>query len=134
MDTNQELPTRQSLLSRLRNWNDDPSWQDFFNTYWKLIVHTGTNAGLTLHEAEEVAQETLISVSKSIRTFRYDRQQGTFKAWLRTITIFRIRDRLRSHQRQRTEPLEAMEGFAELHATADPAEDPLSRNWDADWE
>ena len=31
------IPTRRSLLSRLKNWDDQDSWRDFFNTYWKLI-------------------------------------------------------------------------------------------------
>ena len=31
------IPTRKSLLDRLKNWGDDASWQDFFDTYWKLI-------------------------------------------------------------------------------------------------
>src|SRR5688572_618544 len=31
------IPTRQSLLSRLRDWDDRESWNDFFETYWKLI-------------------------------------------------------------------------------------------------
>ena len=31
------IPTRRSLLSRLKNWEDQESWKDFFDTYWKLI-------------------------------------------------------------------------------------------------
>jgi hypothetical protein len=26
------IPTRESLLSRLKHWEDDESWQDFFDT------------------------------------------------------------------------------------------------------
>ena len=31
------LPTRQTLLSRLKNWDDQSSWREFFNLYWRLI-------------------------------------------------------------------------------------------------
>lgn len=31
------LPTRQSLLSRLRDWQDAAGWREFFDTYWRLI-------------------------------------------------------------------------------------------------
>src|SRR5947207_15379471 len=31
------IPTRQSFLSRLKSWDDQESWRQFFNTYWKLI-------------------------------------------------------------------------------------------------
>src|SRR5262245_61835089 len=28
------IPTRESLLSRIKDWDDRESWQDFFDTYW----------------------------------------------------------------------------------------------------
>jgi hypothetical protein len=34
------IPTRKSLLGRLKDWQDNESWQDFFDTYWKLIIGT----------------------------------------------------------------------------------------------
>lgn len=36
----QQLHTRQSLLGRLKNWEDERSWRDFFETYWRLIYGT----------------------------------------------------------------------------------------------
>jgi hypothetical protein len=33
------IPTRQSLLNRLKDWGDQSSWQDFFDTYWQLIYN-----------------------------------------------------------------------------------------------
>ena len=29
--------TRRSLVDRLVNWDDQKRWQEFFDTYWKLI-------------------------------------------------------------------------------------------------
>jgi hypothetical protein len=31
------IATRSSLLSRLKNWDDQESWKTFFDTYWRLI-------------------------------------------------------------------------------------------------
>lgn len=84
------LPTRASLLKRLRNWQDQASWQDFFNTYWKLIYGVARKAGLTDAEAQDVLQETLVSVAKHIPTFKYDPTIGSFKAWLLNMTRWRI--------------------------------------------
>ncbi len=36
-DPDEFIPTRQSLLSRPKNWDDAASWREFFNTCWKLI-------------------------------------------------------------------------------------------------
>ena len=30
------IPTRASLLGRLKDWDDHASWREFFDTYWKL--------------------------------------------------------------------------------------------------
>ena len=43
--------TRSSLINRLRNWSDHGSWQDFFDTYWKLIYAVAIKAGLSESEA-----------------------------------------------------------------------------------
>src|SRR4030095_11954380 len=58
------IPTRRRLLSRLRDWDDQESWQDFFNTYWRLIYEVALKAKLSETEAQEVVQETVISVAK----------------------------------------------------------------------
>src|SRR5580658_9537688 len=76
------IPTRRSLLSRLKNWNDNESWRVFFYTYWRLIYNTAVRAGLNDAQAQDVVQETIISVLKSIPSFQYDPSKGTFKGWL----------------------------------------------------
>src|SRR5215471_18527534 len=41
------IPTSSSLLGRLKNWDDQASWQRFADTYHKLIYKTALKAGLT---------------------------------------------------------------------------------------
>jgi len=57
------IPTRATLIQRLKNWQDQASWQDFFDTYWKLIFTVAIQAGLTEVEAQDVVQETMFSVA-----------------------------------------------------------------------
>ena len=78
------IPTRHSLLNRLKDWRDQTSWQDFFDTYWRLIYNVAAKAGLTDTEAEEVVQETVITVAKKISEFKADPARGSFSAWLIT--------------------------------------------------
>jgi RNA polymerase sigma-70 factor (ECF subfamily) len=92
------LPTRRSLLSRLKDWDDQESWRDFFNTYWKLIYSAAIKAGLTDAEAQEVVQETIITVAKKMKAFKYDPSLGSFKGWLLNTTRWRIADQLRLRQ------------------------------------
>src|SRR5580765_5869827 len=84
------IPTRATLIYRLKDWQDQSSWQEFFDTYWKLIYGVARKAGLTDAEAQDVVQETLVSVSKHMPTFNYDPALGSFKAWLLNMTRWRI--------------------------------------------
>ena len=65
------MPTRRSLLSRLKNREDQESWQDFFDTYWKLVYGVAIKAGLTDQEAQEVEPVTFgrTVVKVAVETF-----------------------------------------------------------------
>lgn len=91
------IPTRQSLLDRLKDWDDRDGWKQFFDTYWRLIYSVAIKSGLTESEAEEIVQETVVSVSKQMPTFEYDKA-GSFKAWLLQITRRRIADQFRKRR------------------------------------
>ena len=94
-DATEFMPTRWTLIERLRIWDDQESWKDFFDIYWRLIYSMAIKAGCTPDEAQEVVQETVISVSKQMKTFKPDPAAGSFKGWLLAITRHRIIDRLR---------------------------------------
>ena len=98
--TREFIPTRRSLLSRLKRWDDQESWQDFFNTYWKLIYGVATRAGLSDSEAQDVVQDTMVAVARQMPNFKYDPALGSFKSWLFLITRRRITDHLRKEYRR----------------------------------
>src|SRR5687767_808563 len=66
------IPTRRRLLTRLKHWDDQESWKEFFDTYGKLIYRVATQSGLNATEAQDVVQETIISVAKRMSGFKYD--------------------------------------------------------------
>src|SRR5206468_8670774 len=103
-ETTELCPTRQSLLSRLRSWDDQESWKDFFDTYWRLIYNAAVRAGLTEPEAQDVVQETLLSVAKKIPEFKYDSRKGSFKTWLMCLIRWRIANQFRKRQRRTESP------------------------------
>lgn len=95
MKTDTFIPTRSSLLKRLKNWQDQESWQEFFNLYGKLIFGFASKAGLTEAEAQDVVQETVLIVARKMPGFVYDPAAGSFKSWLMLITRRRIEKQLR---------------------------------------
>ena len=137
-DTREQwVPTRRSLISRLRNWEDHASWQEFFDTYWKLIYVVAVKSGLSNTEAEDVVQETVLSIAKKMPSYVYDPARCSFKGWLKHVTRLRIIDQLRKRR----------PGLCSLHAdrpdtkrtsTVESIPDPgglaIEEVWEQEWE
>lgn len=123
------IPTRRSLLSRLKDLEDEASWSDFFSTYRRLIHSVAIKAGLAESEAQDVVQETLISVAGRIQGFQYDPAAGSFKNWLLLITRRRIADHLR--ERYRRGPVMPDDPPA---AGRDPVDPALETIWNEEWD
>ncbi len=124
-------PTRRTLLSRLRDLDNQGSWKEFFDTYWRLIYVTAIKSGLSDAEAEDVVQETVISVVRKIPGFRYDPEVGSFKAWLLKLTRWRIIDQLRTRQKAL---VSSMPGQTDLvERVPDQAVQSAEDNWDEEW-
>ena len=130
------IPTRQSLLSRLKDWNDEDSWKAFFDTYWKLIYHAAIRAGLTQSEAQDVVQETIMAVAKQIPGFVYDPTKGSFKTWLMRQTNWRILGQLRKRMKVEISRPEVSTSTdtSTIDRVPDPAEPALNVLWDEEWE
>ncbi|HEX9784246.1 MAG TPA: sigma-70 family RNA polymerase sigma factor [Opitutaceae bacterium] len=89
------LPTRLSLLARLKNLDDSESWSEFFNTYKRLVLGLARRRGLTEHEAEDVAQEVFLRLSQTIKNFERGSRPGSFRSWLGQLTRWRSDDKCR---------------------------------------
>jgi RNA polymerase sigma-70 factor (ECF subfamily) len=126
---NELIPTRQSLLSRLKHWDDADSWKVFFDTYWRLIYRTAVKAGLSDAEAQDVVQETVIAVFKKIPGFEYQSSKGSFKGWLMQLTRWRITDQFRLRQQPSNE---GSDGSAIVEQAA--VDDLTQATWEDDWE
>lgn len=130
------IPTRATLLQRLKNWQDQSSWQEFFDTYWKLIYRVALKAGLTETEAQDVVQETMVSVSKHMPAFKYDPAIGSFKAWLLKLTRWRILDQFRKRSPLQHRPLsqDTATGTRTVDKVVDPKSQDLDAVWNLEWE
>ncbi len=137
------IPTRHSLLERLKDWEDQSSWQAFFDTYWRLLYSVALEAGLTDSEAQEVVQETVIAVARKISSFKTDSNRGSFSAWLMRLTRWRIADQFRKRQAAArtglardilTLPADETGSSDLLNRVPDPGGDQLQAIWSREWE
>lgn len=86
--------TSETLLHRLRRPDDDGAWRQFIELYSPLISRWARSLGLAGGDAEDLTQEVLALLVRKLPDFEYDRQ-GSFRAWLRAITINRGNDYFR---------------------------------------
>jgi RNA polymerase sigma factor (sigma-70 family) len=128
------IETRVTLINRLKNWRDHASWRDFFDIYCKLIHDSAIKSGLTRTEAEDVVQETLVTVAKHIPTFKYDPSIGSFKSWLYNITRWRIADQFRKRDLVDSGLDETGTGTRRVEKIPNPASHDLDMVWDTEWE
>src|SRR6476646_12020002 len=78
--------TRASLLVQLRTGSNHIAWQEFVKLYGPVIYGFARKRGLQDADAADLLQDLLRSVSSAIGRLDYDRNQGTFRGWLFTIS------------------------------------------------
>jgi len=128
--------TRKSLIARLDNWEDQKTWDEFYQTYWRLIYAVAIKSGLRPDEASDCVQETILSIAKQSKRKLYDPEKGSFKTWLMNMTRWRINDQFRKRKKDT-----AMAGSeweddrktAVIDRFEDPKGDLLGRLWDVEW-
>lgn len=92
-------PTRPSLLVRIRDFHDELAWNEFSRLYTPLVYRFARRAGLQDADASLIAQDVLVTVARTIHRFEYDRKNGSFRGWLKTVTRSRLTDFVRAEQR-----------------------------------
>ncbi len=135
MRTSGLIATRRTLVERLADWGDQQRWQEFFDTYSKLIYSAARQSGLTDAEAQEVVQETVITVAKNIDKLKYDPAVGSFKGWLLQITRWRIVDQFRKREPGNAKRSRSVDdaSTATIERIPDSQIGDLDAVWEAEW-
>ena len=122
--------TRTTMVRGLRDLEDQKVWNRFFESYWKLIYHSARKAGLDDADAQEVVQETVITVTKKIGGFDYDRRKGSFKGWLMQTTKWKVLDQFRKISRNANrESLDASENIDQIPDELPDLDSFWKKNW-----
>ena len=124
-------PTSVSLLDRLRDARpDDSDWGRLQGIYLPLIQQWLRRIPGLDDEISDLTQEVLVVMAREIP--RFDRQrEGSFRAWLRQVTVNRVRNHRRQRQRRPSVGLDPSDAF--LDRLAEP-NSQLAREWDLDHE
>ena len=118
-----------SMLERLQQGADATAWQHMVELYSPLIRNWLKRYSLPDQEVNDLVQDVLTVVVRKLPEFKKRPQIGAFRRWLRTITVYCLRDFWRS---QRFVP-KAAGGEGDFGGVLDQLEDPesaLSKLWD----
>lgn len=77
--------TRQSLIERVKDPNDDLSWEEFIQSYRPFILFLLKQLGVYGNEQEEFAQIIIVKCWEKIDSFIATGDRGKFRAWLKTM-------------------------------------------------
>jgi RNA polymerase sigma-70 factor, ECF subfamily len=122
-------PTSVSLLDRLRAARpDDPEWIRLEEIYKPLIRRwLGRVPGLG-DESADLTQEVFLVMVRDIPRFER-RREGSFRAWVRQVTVNVLRNHRKRQFRKRAVGMDACDAF--LDGLAEPNSE-LAREWDLD--
>jgi len=115
--------TRASLLEAVRDGPDPGAWRRFFESYAPAVLRVAQLRGLSPHDADDVVQQVMMTVARSIHRFEYDRDRGRFRQWVRTVTENAIRT---EHRRPHVSG-----GDAALETAEDP--ECIAQTWEDQW-
>ena len=74
--------TRESLLVRVRDADDQLAWEEFSAIYRPAVFRLARRRGLQDADAEDVAQHVLMIVAKAVENWQQDPSRGKFRNWL----------------------------------------------------
>jgi RNA polymerase sigma-70 factor, ECF subfamily len=122
-------PTSVSLLDRLKVARPDASdWDRLQGIYLPLIRRWLARVPGLGDEAGDLAQEVFIVVVRELPRFER-RREGSFRAWLRQVTVNRTRSHRRRRRRTPAVGLDPVDGFLDRLEAPDG---DLAREWDQD--
>lgn len=120
--------TSPSLLERLRATPDSIAWQRLVEVYTPLIHGWLRRHAVPPQDAEDLVQEVFSVVVRELPRFHYDPERGSFRSWLRAVTVNRLLAFWRS-RRGHPAAVGGSDPAALLEQLADPRSD-LNRLWD----
>lgn len=119
-----ESATSLTLLHRLSGGEDPLAWYDFDRRYSGFLHAVLAARGVHPTDRDDIVQDVLTSLVRSMPRFRYDRERGRFRAYLKTVVLRAMA------QRRRSLPISL--GAQDVASTA-LGDEAFEAIWDAQW-
>lgn len=77
--------TQPGLILRLQDGTNEAAWEEFVSIYRPVIFRMAVSKGLQAADAEDLAQQVLVSVAKNISRWEHDPDRARFRTWLQRV-------------------------------------------------
>ena len=113
--------TRASLILRLQDDCDVAAWEEFVRIYSPAIRRSALHQGFQAVDADDIVQEVLLSVARSVSAWLQRSDRGSFRAWMLRIARNRAFDLIHSRATRTLgkDGAEAEQALGELTAKSD---------------
>jgi RNA polymerase sigma-70 factor (ECF subfamily) len=118
--------TSVTLLQRVRQREDREAWARLASLYTPLLLRWTRLAGLPEADAADLVQDVFVVLAAELPDFKYDPARGSFRGWLKTVTV----NKCREQQRRRKQPVGQGGVDDPLGQIPDPAVDAF---WEAEY-
>src|SRR3954447_10960297 len=90
--------TRASLILRLPDAADARAWDDFVAVYAPLVYRLARRHGMQPADSDDLVQDVLAAVARSVETWLVRADRGPFRAWLLRIAKNHAMNALTRHK------------------------------------
>lgn len=126
-----EWVTKQTLLVRIKDKDDQQAWEEFVVYYDSFILRVLRSLRIDSAEEDDLKQEILLKLWKSLKSLDYNPQRARFRTWLGTVIRNKVYDFLR--KKQRTVKSSPVEDFQVEQQSVDLNEEEMINIIDKEW-
>jgi RNA polymerase sigma factor (sigma-70 family) len=120
--------TQQTLIQRAQNPDDHSAWDDFVSYYKTFIKMVLNKSRISLDEADDLVQDILLKVWKSLPNYEYRKEKAKFRTWLSTVIRNTVINHLAKIKRKGGDKLELDESRI-MSVTESEIENVIKDEW-----
>lgn len=126
----EDWTTRQTLIMRVKNQDDQQAWGEFVLYYQSFIKVILKYLNVKANDIDDLSQEILLKVWKAFSTLNYDVEKARFRTWMNKV----IRNAVIDFHRSRNRKIQTVENNEEIQADNFPMnKDQFSQVIDKEW-
>lgn len=122
-----QTTTHATLLAKLVHGGEPSAWREFVDRYGELIRGFAVRQHVKPVDCEDIVQEVLLALTRSMPNFQYDPSKGKFRSYLKTAVVHAIYRK--SFQTRGEISLEELDVTSRT-ADADP---DIESQWESEW-